>query len=130
MLIRVAFGDNDFSLPIRDACEAILVDISRGASGDKLVERFKEHLDVYGIEDVRRRIVISATGFCLAKDGARGRVDVSEIAKPVNILAAYHHTLSYLNNNVKVTVVRHYNKNDDNCEACYIDLYKNKVVEC
>jgi hypothetical protein len=130
MLIRVAFGDNDFSLPIRDACEAIVQDISRGYGGDLLIKKFRDHLEKYVIEDVRQRIVVGATGFCLARDGARGRFESFEALNTESILAAYHNTLNYLNKIVKIAVVRHYNKNDDNCEACYIDLYKNVVVEC
>jgi hypothetical protein len=130
MIIRAGFGDNDFCIPIQDACEAVLADISRGYSGEKLIEKFKAHLDVYGIEDIRRRIVISATGFCLARDGARGRVDSFEIAQPAMIFGAYHNTLNYLNKNIEAAVVECYDKDDDDNGACYIDLYRNLVVLC
>lgn len=140
MLIRVGFGDNDFCIPIRDACEAVVEDISRGYSGEECIELFKKHIAEHGIDNIRQRIVVSATGFCLARNGARGRfkgyaelsaTDIGYVElDTTDVLGTYHKTLKYLDDIIEIKIVRHYDKYDDDCGSCYIDLYQNKVVEC
>jgi len=133
MLIRVAFGDNDYSLYVKDACEAVLAEISCGHEGIELVERFKKHIDEYGTGDIRKRIVLSATGFCMARNGARGRFTGLFSGDEVDLAATltlYDNAFHYLGRRVLVEVVQQYNKDDDNAETCYIDLFKNAVVLC
>ena len=128
MLIRIYFGDNDFSIPIFNACEAVKEDISRGYSGEILIEKFKNHIKEYELDDIRQRIVIGCVGFVMANNGARGRFNSKQFSR--EILTDYYGIFDYLNKIIRIENVKNYSKCDDNGEACYIDLYQNKIFMC
>lgn len=130
MIIRVGFLDNDYRSVIEDACVAIMRDISQGYSGKESIELFEKYLDKFGLEDLRKRIVLGATGFCIARKGIRGWLVKNQNKSARLDLANFNDTIDYLDEVVKVEMVRNYKQDDDNGETCYIDLYQKKVFVC
>lgn len=125
MFIRVDFTDNDFSVVVKEACESVMCNISKGYKSEKALELYKENKKKYGIEAIRKAIVLSAYGFYIANKGRESYYlnqedDVYNVSKHEEIL-------SYLDENISLEEIKNFSQEWENSEVCYIDFFSMEV---
>lgn len=125
MIIKVSFSDNDFQQFISNACEQVLFDVTdEYPAGEESIQLFKEYLDKEGIENLKQRIVLAATGNYIASNGFRGRFDDGKYNSSLN---RYDGILKYLDDLIKIEQVKTINTTWQNGEVCIINLWT-KIV--
>lgn len=124
MFIRVKFCDNDFSVVVKKACESLMSEISRGYSGEEALSRYKEVSGNYGLEAVRKAIILAAYGYYIAN---RGIKSFHEKQQNIFLSEDDKDTLTYLNENISIEEIKNFTQEWENSEVCYIDFYTDKV---
>jgi hypothetical protein len=124
MLLRVCFGDNDFSYHFRGACETFL---------EWHYDKYERLMKEVHLEEIRKAIVVGALGSYITEQGTRWHIHEHtpslriRSAKEVYDMKGYLKLLDYFNKRTKVEVVETFNENDWNAETCYIDFYNVEV---
>lgn len=121
MLLRVCFGDNDFSTDISDACEDIMYTIANGCRCYEVIKKYRECKNEYGLENIRKAIVLASYGHFIVSNACR-LYDKIEYD-----FSKQEYYMNYLDKKIRIEEVETYNPNDNNSESCYIDFWNLKV---
>lgn len=124
MFIRVKFSDNDFSTVVNEACESIMYELSSGYKGEEAINKYKKERDSYGLEAIRKSIVLSAYGYYIATKGTRSYFQKQE--ENYNV-TQYEDILNYLDENITIEEIQNFSDEWENSEVCYIDFYSKTV---
>lgn len=121
MLLRVNFSDNDFCNCVLQACESITYEIANGYNGEEAFKLYEKAKKEYGLEEIRKRIVLASYGHLLVSSASRLYYNMNEEMKK------QEHYINYLDENITIKEVKKFDLNDDNHETCYIDFHNIKV---
>ena len=123
-VLRVAYGDNDFSWPMERACKDFLEAVTGGHVNSEAIERGLEEIEKVGLESIRRSLVMGAVGHYIALSMRQCRIDkrFGTTKKDVYDLDGYKDTLDYLDKSTTVEKIRDFEDRWENSEVAYIDF--------
>ena len=121
MLLRINFKDNDFAVPVHDACFKMMYRIANGASGSDAFAEYQKTKEKYNLERIRQGLVYATLGFLIVSDAC----DLYE--KPERDNLDQDFLIEYLDKNIEIEEVKKINPNDSDHENCYIDFFRLEV---
>lgn len=124
MMVRVSFDDGDFWNYIHNACESFMQTMTHGLKGNGLESEhnYRVARDFYGIEKIRKAIVLSAYGYKVAFDACRLYNDESYD------LPDRERVIAYLDKIIHIEEVEDFAARK-NIGDCYINIFANVVYD-
>lgn len=124
MLLRVHFGDNDYSSWVYEACKRFMDEVSCGYTGYEAQKEYDRARDTYGLDVIRTSLITATCGFYLvSKANELSKVSVCDF----NNTNKNDFNTGYLNTKLMIEEVVDFRDYDDNHESCYIDFYNGNV---
>ena len=121
MIVQVKFHDNDFFSEVEEACRNIMSEISNGYKGEEAFQLYIKERDRYGIENIRKAIVLSSYGYLIAKQASRV---YDKIEYDFSKQDQY---VQYLDKEISIKEIKKIIMEDENMETCYIDFFNQTV---
>jgi hypothetical protein len=85
------------------------------------VKIFQETVDKYGMEKIKRSIVLSSYGFYITMKANRFYDEINYNFEDQKQM------VEYFDESITLEEVADFNKDDDNSQTCYIDFYSARV---
>lgn len=117
--LKVNFKDNDFSVCVEGGCIRVLEEITSKYTGG--ITSFKNVIDEYGMDNIRKSILYSSYGEYIAMKSCR-----LFMIESLDIKSCYS-TLEYLDKKIEISLEDTISGEDWNSECCYIDFAECKV---
>lgn len=124
MFLRVQFGDNDFDKFVKRACDSVLLELLAGYKGEEAIKRYKEEKEKYGLEAIRKSIVLASYGYYIANQGIQS---YCEEQKSIYDMSQHEDILPYLDKRISIEEVEQFSQEWENYETCYIDFHRRQV---
>jgi hypothetical protein len=123
MILKINYGDNDFTKVVLEACEKFMCEVCSGYSGKEAVGRYKALRAEYSLEVIKSALVKATYGLYIANHVVRLYLRGDPTTEKEK-----ERYFKYFTKNFELTEVESFKEKWDNSEVAYIDFANGKVT--